>query len=42
MKDFNIKLVNAYNNYVVIYKYKPKKTKTPTLRFLSLTGRGFG
>ncbi len=40
MKDFNIKLVNAYNKYVLIHKYKPKKPGIPPVKFLSLTKRG--
>jgi len=37
--DFNARLVNACNKYVVIHKYRPKKPKMPAVKFLSLTKR---
>lgn len=45
--DFNVKLVDAYNAYVAIYRFKreidkleSKVSKIPRVRFLELTGRG--
>lgn len=44
MKDFNVKLVNAYNKYVLIHKFRVKhllqESKSLGVKFLTLTAKG--